>query len=172
MDMDAHGKRHVCCYPWASSLQSFPSAVLRVQRDALDFCGLLISVWTAFTAAGSSALYFPFVERPARPALCLVLNRCDFESSPHQRQYITRLRGYEETLEDDVFAAPLPLLLSALFFGPCPCRCPCPRSRDVYARPPISRNPFTGSETEDLCTKCGLIVTANPTAHHAAHVSV
>ena len=53
---------------------------------------------------------------------------------------------------------------------PCPCSClrlflaialvgcPCPCSRDVYARPPISRNPFTGSETEDLCTKCGLIV--------------
>ena len=77
-------------------------------------------------AAGSRALYFPFVERPARPALCLVLNRCDFESSPHQRQYIIRLRGYDETLEDDVFAAPLPLPLSAPFPGPCPCRLPLP----------------------------------------------
>ena len=88
----------------------------------------------------------------------MVLNWCDFESSPHQRQSITRLRGYEETLEDDVFAAFLPLLLSAPFSGPCPCRCPCPCSRDVYALSPISRNPFTRSETEDVCTMCGLIV--------------
>ena len=29
----------------------------------------------------------------------------------------------------------------------------------LAVRPPIPRNPFTGSETEDLCTKCGLIVT-------------
>ena len=37
--------------------------------------------------------------------------------------------------------------------------CPCPCSRDVYALSPISRNPFTRSETEDVCTMCGLIVT-------------
>ena len=35
----------------------------------------------------------------------------------------------------------------------------------LAVRPPIPRNPFTGSETEDLCTKCGLIVTGYKAGH-------